>query len=116
MLFADGFEHLVVRFFELLDAFVRELLVPLKSFAGATSVIRHGSNYFLIPGNESSLLESLFGAQAASRLTSVAFSATVNGEFIGSERVSAKRAGVAYTVAFFFSSVDSKLHIAIPRA
>ncbi len=97
-------------------AFVRELLVPLQSFAGATSVVHRGSNYFLIPGNESSLLQSLFGAQAASRLTSVTFSATVNGEFVGSERVSAKRAGVDYTVAFFFSSVDSKLDIATPRA
>lgn len=95
-------------------AFVRELVVPLESFAGATSVARQGSTYFLNPGNERSLLNSLFGAQAASRLSSVTFSATINGEFIGSERVQARRGSINYTVEFLFSAVDSKLHISAP--
>lgn len=92
-----------------------ELLAPLQSLAGATSVVASGSNYRFDPGDRASLLANLFG-QSAEPLTSVSFSAAVRGEFVAAVRILADLSGARYVIDFGFLSVGSAPPIEAPTS
>jgi len=94
-------------------AAARQLLSPLRSVAGATSVARRGSTYYFVPAQEASLLQSLFGP-GASALSSVRFTALINGEYLGSEQILDDEAGALYAVRFSYSSVGTAPAVELP--
>lgn len=92
-----------------------QVLAPLESLAGASSVVASGSTYRFVPGDRASLLENLFG-QSAQPLTSISFTAAVTGEFVGAERILAERAGARFVIDFGFLSVGSVPPIEAPSS
>jgi hypothetical protein len=88
------------------QAAAQKVLMPLDSVGGATTVERSDDLYRFVPGNELNLLANLFGQEAVPQLSSVRFSAGIDGEFLRSEDVDAKAGGFSYQIRFRFSSVD----------
>ena len=90
-----------------------EVLAPLQSLSGATSVVASGSMFRFVPSDRAGLLENLFG-QSTEPLASVRFSAVVNGEFVAAERILASRGGAHFVIDFGFLSVGSVPPIEAP--
>jgi len=89
------------------------LLFPLQSLADSTSVTRRGSTYRFVPGAKSSLLSSLFGS-LASQLSTINFTAAINGEFATTEHVLATRGGARFVIDFSYLSIGKVPPIQAP--
>lgn len=89
------------------------LLFPLQSLADSTSVTMTGSTYRFVPGAKAALVEDLFGT-LASQLSTLRFSAFVNGEFVRSERVLAARGDARFTIDFAYLSIDKAPALEVP--
>lgn len=89
------------------------LLFPLQSLAGSTSVTRRGSAYHFVPGAKSALLADLFGS-LASQLSTIDFSAFVNGEFVTAEHVVATRGSTRFVIDFGYLAIGKVSPIEAP--
>jgi hypothetical protein len=84
----------------------RELVVPLESLFGASSVVRvFDTTYLVEPSEREQLLGSLFG-QEASTLSKLTTSATVKGEFVTAQFVTARRGSFRFAVDLGYSSIN----------
>ena len=92
----------------------QQLLFPLASLGDATSVVRKGSTYRFDPGQRSVLLSDFFGSLAPI-LSSVGFTAALNGEFVSFERIVASRGSAHFGLDIRFQSVEAVPPIVAPR-
>ncbi len=94
---------------------VQTVLAPLRAASDATEVVRSGDTYTFVPPDLSGFITKLLGTNP-SQLSSLRLTATVHGEFVTDEQVSAVLGQERLRVDLAFSMIGSAPPVVVPPA
>ncbi|HUY22521.1 MAG TPA: hypothetical protein VMV22_09270 [Acidimicrobiales bacterium] len=94
---------------------IATVLSPWAAAAGATTAIKHGDTFDFVPAELDSYITSVLG-MPPSQLSSLRLTATVHGDFVTDEKITAVYRGQRLTVDLALSQIGSAPPVVAPRA